>query len=101
MPKVRQLIVRVLAALGIAAVLVAGGLTLAPLAIADRQYDASLYSGLRWRMIGPFRGGRVNGVTGVHGQPNTFYFGSVGGGVWKSTNSGRTGKNVGRADLQN
>ncbi len=41
-------------------------------------------------MIGPFRGGRSNGVTGVPGQPSTFYFGSVGGGVWKSENSGRT-----------
>ena len=57
---------------------------------AQRQYDGSLYSGLRWRSIGPFRGGRVNGVTGVRGQPNTFYFGSVGGGVWKSNNAGRT-----------
>jgi photosystem II stability/assembly factor-like uncharacterized protein len=54
------------------------------------RYDPQLYSGLRWRMIGPFRGGRVNSVTGVPGQPNTFYFGSVGGGVWKSTNAGRT-----------
>jgi hypothetical protein len=41
-------------------------------------------------MIGPFRGGRVNGVTGVPGQPNVFYMGSVGGGVWKTTNAGRT-----------
>ena len=41
-------------------------------------------------MIGPFRGGRVNAVSGVPGQPNTFYFGSVGGGVWKTTNAGRT-----------
>ncbi|HXL27419.1 MAG TPA: YCF48-related protein, partial [Chthoniobacterales bacterium] len=61
-----------------------------PVASAQTQYDTSLYSGLRWRMIGPFRGGRVNAVSGVIGQPNTFYFGSVGGGVWKSTNSGRT-----------
>ena len=45
---------------------------------------------LRWRMIGPFRGGRVNAVSGVIGQPDTFYFGSVGGGVWKTTNAGRT-----------
>ena len=81
--------VRVLAALGVA-VLVAGGLTGTDVAIAQQQYDASLYSGLRWRMIGPFRGGRVNAVSGVPGQPNTFYFGSVGGGLWKSTNSGRT-----------
>jgi len=55
-----------------------------------QQVDPSLYSGLHWRMIGPFRGGRSNGVTGVPGQPNTFYFGSVGGGVWKTENSGRT-----------
>src|SRR5689334_10980433 len=45
---------------------------------------------LHWRMIGPFRGGRVNAVSGVVGQPETFYFGSVGGGVWKSANAGRT-----------
>jgi photosystem II stability/assembly factor-like uncharacterized protein len=52
--------------------------------------DPALYGGLKWRMVGPFRAGRVNAVTGVAGQPNTFYFGSVGGGVWKSTNAGRT-----------
>ncbi|HEY1911964.1 MAG TPA: hypothetical protein VGG73_13645 [Vicinamibacterales bacterium] len=52
--------------------------------------NPALFGGLRWRMIGPFRGGRVNSVSGVPGQPNSFYFGSVGGGVWKSTNSGRT-----------
>src|SRR5258706_910709 len=54
------------------------------------RVDATVYSALRWRSIGPFRGGRVNGVSGVSGQPNTFYFGSVGGGVWKTTNAGRT-----------
>jgi photosystem II stability/assembly factor-like uncharacterized protein len=55
-----------------------------------QQLDPSLYSGLRWRMLGPFRAGRVNAVSGVVGQPDTFYFGSVGGGVWKTVNSGRT-----------
>ena len=55
-----------------------------------QQFDSSLYSGLRWRMIGPFRAGRVNAVSGVVGQPDTFYFGSVGGGVWKTMNAGRT-----------
>src|SRR4051794_18559920 len=55
-----------------------------------QQFDPSTYQDIHWRMIGPFRGGRVNGVTGVPGQPNTFYFGSVGGGLWKSENSGRT-----------
>ena len=54
------------------------------------QLDPNLYSNLRWRMLGPFRAGRVNAVSGVAGQPDTFYFGSVGGGLWKSQNSGRT-----------
>ncbi|HJZ83289.1 MAG TPA: hypothetical protein VKD91_23170, partial [Pyrinomonadaceae bacterium] len=64
-------------------------LCLSPMVLAQ-QYDPSLYSGLRWRMVGPFRAGRVNAVTGVIGQPDTFYFGSVGGGVWKTINAGRT-----------
>src|SRR3954462_15706343 len=54
------------------------------------QYDPSLYNGLRWRMIGPFRAGRVTAVSGVVGQPDTYYFGSVVGSVCKTTNSGRT-----------
>jgi len=57
---------------------------------AQQPLPQSLYSGLRWRLIGPFRGGRVNAVSGVPGQPNTFYYGSVCGGLWKSTNAGRT-----------
>lgn len=61
-----------------------------PSVFAQRQYDANTFSAIKWRNIGPFRGGRVNGVSGVPGEPNTFYFGSVGGGVWKSSNSGRT-----------
>jgi photosystem II stability/assembly factor-like uncharacterized protein len=62
----------------------------ARLSAQQARIDPALYAGLRWRSIGPFRGGRVNGVTGVPGQPSTFYFGSVGGGVWKTTNAGRT-----------
>src|SRR5215510_1749660 len=65
-------------------------LLLAPSYGGAQQLDPNLYSGLRWRMLGPFRAGRVNAVSGVAGQPDTFYFGSVGGGVWKSLNSGRT-----------
>ena len=57
---------------------------------AQQQYDPSLYSGLHWRSIGPFRAGRVNAVSGVIGERETFYFGSVGGGVWKTMNAGRT-----------
>jgi photosystem II stability/assembly factor-like uncharacterized protein len=55
-----------------------------------QEVDPSLYSGLKWRMIGPFRGGRAVAVTGVPGQPSHFYFGSVGGGVWESFNAGET-----------
>src|SRR5579875_2921116 len=50
--------------------------------------DMSVLKGLKWRLIGPFRGGRVAAVTGVDSQPNVFYFGGTGGGVWKTTNSG-------------
>jgi photosystem II stability/assembly factor-like uncharacterized protein len=64
-------------------------LVVQPMSLAQ-QFSPNLYSGLHWRSIGPFRGGRSSGVTGVAGQPNTFYFGSVGGGVWRSENSGRT-----------
>ncbi len=52
--------------------------------------DPSLFAGMRWRLVGPFRGGRTVTATGVPGQPNLFYFGAVGGGVWKSENAGRT-----------
>jgi len=45
-------------------------------------------SGMRWRLIGPFRGGRAEAVTGVTGNPNVFYFGAVAGGVWKTTDAG-------------
>ncbi|HET7622268.1 MAG TPA: hypothetical protein VFK39_10230, partial [Gemmatimonadaceae bacterium] len=51
---------------------------------------ASLYSGLRWRHLGPFRGGRTDAVSGVPGRPNEFYYGAVNGGVWKTHDAGRT-----------
>ena len=47
-----------------------------------------LFSGLRWRNIGPFHGGRVSAVTGAIGQPGTFYLGAPIGGIWKTTNAG-------------
>src|SRR3954453_10939270 len=52
--------------------------------------DRSLFQGLHWRLIGPFRGGRVLAVSGVPGQPEHFYFGSVNGGVWETNDAGRT-----------
>ena len=45
----------------------------------------SLYHGLKWRNIGPFRGGRSVTSTGVIGKPHTYYMGSTGGGVFKTT----------------
>jgi len=57
---------------------------------APKQFDPKLFQELRWRLIGPSRGGRTSGVTGVRGQPEVFYFGSVGGGVWKTNDAGRT-----------
>ena len=47
-----------------------------------------VYGGLKWRLIGPFRGGRAVAVAGVPGNPTTFYFGSVGGGIWQTTDGG-------------
>src|SRR4051794_23392659 len=54
------------------------------------QIDSSLFSHLHWRMIGPFRGGRTVGATGVPQQPNVFYMGVNNGGVWKTTDFGHT-----------
>src|SRR5262245_57239042 len=50
----------------------------------------SMYQGLSWRMIGPFRGGRNRAVAGVPGRPGVFYTGAVNGGVWKTDDFGRT-----------
>lgn len=55
-----------------------------------KSVDASLIESIEWRHIGPFRGGRSCAVTGVPGKPNTFYFGATGGGVWKTTDGGRS-----------
>jgi len=54
------------------------------------QYPESMYQEMRWRMIGPFRGGRTRAAIGVASQPNVFYVGAVNGGVWKSDDYGRT-----------
>jgi photosystem II stability/assembly factor-like uncharacterized protein len=59
-----------------------------------KPIDPKLFQELRWRLIGPFRGGRTLAVTGVRGQPEVYYFGSVGGGVWKTNDAGRTWKSI-------
>ncbi len=55
-----------------------------------QQIDPKTYGGMKWRLIGPFRGGRALTVTGVSSQPNIYYFGAVAGGVWKTTDGGIT-----------
>lgn len=57
-------------------------------------YDEKLYSALEWRSIGPFRGGRSAAVTGVPGKPTLFYFGSTGGGVWRTQDGGSSWENI-------
>ncbi len=60
------------------------------LGVHAQQYPQNMYQDLHWRMIGPFRGGRTRAACGVPGEPNVFYIGQVDGGVWKSTDYGRT-----------
>jgi photosystem II stability/assembly factor-like uncharacterized protein len=63
---------------------ISGAATAAP----EPAVSPRLFSGLHWRSIGPYRGGRVLAVAGVAGDPFTYYFGGVAGGVWKTTNGG-------------
>src|SRR5437016_5518932 len=57
---------------------------------AEQEEQKGPWHGLTWRSIGPFRGGRVLAVSGVVGDPHTYYFGGVGGGVWKTRDGGLT-----------
>ncbi|MEM6702480.1 MAG: glycosyl hydrolase [Acidobacteriota bacterium] len=61
---------------------------------AAQTVDASLYQTMKYRSIGPFRGGRVTAVAGIEGDPLTYYFGATGGGVWKTSSAGATWDNV-------
>jgi photosystem II stability/assembly factor-like uncharacterized protein len=55
---------------------------------AAQSYNEAQFKGMKWRDIGPYRGGRVLAVTGVVGNPYTYYFGAVAGGVWRTTDGG-------------
>ena len=69
------------------AILVVTNLTLQ---LPAQQLDTSILKEMKWRNVGPFRGGRTRAVCGVPSQPNVFYIGVVNGGVWKTTDYGRT-----------
>ncbi|MFC2169305.1 glycosyl hydrolase [Acidobacteriota bacterium] len=58
------------------------------------RYDPALYKEMRWRCIGPYRGGRVDTVAGIPGMPHTYYLGAVGGGVWKTKDGGISWENI-------
>jgi photosystem II stability/assembly factor-like uncharacterized protein len=64
------------------------------LAIPLSAQDLSLLKTIKYREIGPFRGGRVTAVMGVDSQPNVYYFGSVGGGLWKTNDAGTSWQSI-------
>src|SRR5215468_8169402 len=53
------------------------------------QYSPESFSAMQWRLVGPHRAGRVTAVAGIPGKPAVYYFGTPGGGVWKTVNGGR------------
>ncbi|MEA3247615.1 MAG: hypothetical protein U9Q74_15790, partial [Gemmatimonadota bacterium] len=85
---------RILSAAGALAVVLAIALPAAGWLQQRAVYDPALWTSLRYRMVGPTRGGRVTTVTGVPSQPRTFYMGPAGGGVWKTTDAGASWANV-------
>lgn len=63
-------------------------------AVASADQDSALLSKVKYRLVGPWRGGRSGAVTGSYKNKNTFYFGGTGGGVWKTTDGGSNWKNI-------
>ena len=65
-----------------------------PAGSAGAPYAEELFQAMQFRLVGPFRGGRSTAVAGVAQDPRTFYMGTTGGGVWKTTDAGLTWRNV-------
>ena len=70
--------------------LMLGLMGLAGFTARSQQYDQKLFGEMRWRCIGPFRGGRTVAISGVPREPNVYYMAPVNGGVWKTTDFGNT-----------
>ncbi len=70
------------------------GSTISPLAAEYPSVDSSFLSALKWRFVGPYRGGRVVAVAGDVNDPLVHYFGAAHGGVWKTTDAGQHWKNI-------
>jgi len=81
-------VIRLRAVILVAGVFVAG--LMGARVTLSQQPDTQAFAGMRWRLIGPFRGGRALAASGVPGNAHEYLFGAVGGGVWKTTNEGRT-----------
>ena len=81
---------------GFLPILIGTGLlsVLCSFAVATETVKPALFSGLEWRNIGPWRGGRVTAVTGVPGNDRLYYMGATGGGVWKTSNAGISWENI-------
>ena len=100
MPKPTPKLPATIAALAVAAVLAPPSAAVAqlPAAAADapraEPFDERLFGGLRYRYVGPSRGGRVTAVAGHASHPSTFYMGATGGGVWKTDDYGHSWRNV-------
>src|SRR5215467_4883226 len=62
--------------------------------LAAQSFSPTLFNGMRWRQVGPFRAGRISAVVGVPGDAGTYYIGTPGGGVWKSVSGGATWKPI-------
>ena len=69
-------------------------LALATPLLTAQTFSPASYAGLRWRDIGPYRGGRTVGAAGIAAQPNVFYIGVNNGGVWKTDDFGHTWKPI-------
>src|SRR6201993_2968175 len=64
-------------------------IVIGPGLISAQSIDPDLYSGLKWRSLGPFRGGKATVASGVPGNPAVYYFGTAGSGVWKTVDGGQ------------